>query len=525
MKQRKSSELIWAFFIIFGVAFATRLPYFFKSNINWDESTFLLLGQSVLDGHLPYTFLIDNKPPFLWYCFAIIIFFCGKSFFGIRAVGALCVAIASYLNYASIRALWGHRSGLIVSIFLINLINLNAGGQAFLSEHLALVPLAGSFTLLLFFPRQKSSLFTAGLLLSIAAAIRLNLAYAAVSVGLYLLFWPREGTTLKARFSEAIVFGFGSLPVILSISIPYVLSGEFDVLYGGAIEAPLRFSGDQMSPPSVLRSQIGYAVDVLFLEVTIALALIGIVTYAILGRNIFWISRHFRRFSALQKRAYLLAAVFFISIEFSIIRSGVFHDHYNIQLSFFISLLAAAPYKDILRWGRSTPILQLLGLTAIAGIAQYLLQYISVADVYLERGTPFYGRAFEIAEVIEEENPNKLPVWIHADHLAYWLMDIDPVIPSVTHPSSIRKTFLLQAWYGEEASSRSELEKIITKQPILIVSTVSHEGMRDYFPNDRDAQARLEDYVKQEYEPIEVDDSILRVYKRRETISKPNIGP
>jgi len=40
-----------------------RLPFSFVSVIDWDESTFIIMGQEILDGHLPYTRLWDFKLP------------------------------------------------------------------------------------------------------------------------------------------------------------------------------------------------------------------------------------------------------------------------------------------------------------------------------------------------------------------------------------------------------------------------------------------------------------------------------
>ncbi|OUU02322.1 MAG: hypothetical protein CBB99_00385 [Bacteroidetes bacterium TMED39] len=52
-----------------------RLPFFFRDIYDWDESTFLLVGQSLLDGHLPFTKLWDLKPALLGYIYGFIIFF------------------------------------------------------------------------------------------------------------------------------------------------------------------------------------------------------------------------------------------------------------------------------------------------------------------------------------------------------------------------------------------------------------------------------------------------------------------
>jgi len=87
------------FLILFVVSLFIRLPFFFRDYIDRDESTFILMGQSWVDGHLPYTELWDLKPPITYLFFAGIIYAFGKSFLAIRLIGALIVAITAFYTY------------------------------------------------------------------------------------------------------------------------------------------------------------------------------------------------------------------------------------------------------------------------------------------------------------------------------------------------------------------------------------------------------------------------------------------
>ncbi|TNF72398.1 MAG: glycosyltransferase, partial [Bacteroidetes bacterium] len=51
------------------LAFWIRFPFFFRDYIDRDESTFILLAQSLVEGNLPYTELWDLKPPLLFALF------------------------------------------------------------------------------------------------------------------------------------------------------------------------------------------------------------------------------------------------------------------------------------------------------------------------------------------------------------------------------------------------------------------------------------------------------------------------
>ena len=82
-----------ALFLIFlGGSFLIRFPFFFRDYVDRDESTFILMAQSLVDGHLPYTQLWDLKPPLLFLIFALPIWVFGKSMVAIRLMGLLAVS-------------------------------------------------------------------------------------------------------------------------------------------------------------------------------------------------------------------------------------------------------------------------------------------------------------------------------------------------------------------------------------------------------------------------------------------------
>src|SRR6056297_2973359 len=87
------------FLILFLVSFFIRFPFFFRDYIDRDESTFILVAQSWVEGNLPFTELWDVKPPLTFFFFASIIYAFGKSIFTIRLFGVLLVTISSFFTY------------------------------------------------------------------------------------------------------------------------------------------------------------------------------------------------------------------------------------------------------------------------------------------------------------------------------------------------------------------------------------------------------------------------------------------
>src|SRR5262249_52048132 len=58
------------FFLILCSALLIRLPFFFPAVIDWDESTYIIMGQSILDGNLPYIEQWEDKPPLAYLFYA-----------------------------------------------------------------------------------------------------------------------------------------------------------------------------------------------------------------------------------------------------------------------------------------------------------------------------------------------------------------------------------------------------------------------------------------------------------------------
>jgi 4-amino-4-deoxy-L-arabinose transferase-like glycosyltransferase len=87
---------------LFLLCILIRLPFWFPSTIDWDESTFILMGQELLDGRLPYVELWDNKPPLAFAAFTVFIAL-HPSIVAVRVAGALCVFLSALLTYSVAR--------------------------------------------------------------------------------------------------------------------------------------------------------------------------------------------------------------------------------------------------------------------------------------------------------------------------------------------------------------------------------------------------------------------------------------
>ena len=100
--QKKISSKKYSILIIFSLflfSFIYRLPFWFIDVINWDESTFMIMGQSILDKKLLYSELWDLKPPLAFLSVSAIMALLGESIFSMRFLGVISVFASSTIVY------------------------------------------------------------------------------------------------------------------------------------------------------------------------------------------------------------------------------------------------------------------------------------------------------------------------------------------------------------------------------------------------------------------------------------------
>jgi len=121
---------LFAAFVGFGaLVLALRSSTFFLSVENWDESLYLLMARSVLDGHPLYTEIWDHKPPGIFYLFALAQFLFGRTVVSIRIAAWLAVTASSLLLFTIGARLRSTTTGIVAGL-LYAAFSLNDGGVA-----------------------------------------------------------------------------------------------------------------------------------------------------------------------------------------------------------------------------------------------------------------------------------------------------------------------------------------------------------------------------------------------------------
>jgi hypothetical protein len=489
-----STPSAFAIFAILSVAL--RLPFFFPDVINWDESTFIVMGQSIVDGHLPYTELWDNKPPLTFVFFAGVILLVGKSIIGIRIAGLLCVLIVALFVYWIGKHLWSASVGFWSACLWIAGGSFLPGGQATMTEHIALVPLVGSLWLLISRPPNLPRISLAGALIAIASLVRLNLAFVLLSVGLYLTLAPQP-RTFTSIFKRGSVYLLSSIGVIFLTLLPYLWTGQGQVWWNSVIVAPWQYAHAKLSMFETLWVQLGYALT----RMTENTPLLWLLVLGG-GAGIIGTFRHRQKFSSLQQGGTHLLLLFFLSTEVSILRSGATYKHYLIQLVPFLSPFATAKLLQILAHFQQKPhwkkalIISLLTFGTLVSTTNVLGQYHYTLSRAIEQKPLPYGPAYEIAAYLREHNREHRPVYLMSHHVAYWLADSKPLSHATTHPDNISNPALLRVLRGAQHSAEDELREILCQQPKFIVK---HQ-QEAYLDRIQTARALLEQTLTDNYQ-------------------------
>ncbi|WP_281541521.1 ArnT family glycosyltransferase [Maribacter aestuarii] len=137
------------FFSLFLITLFIRFPFFFRDYIDRDESTFILLGQSWVDGQLPYLELWDLKPPLTFAFFAAIISIFGKSFLAIRFFGAVLVVITAFFTFKIAVHITTKKVAYWASVCCVLLLSLFGSLQGVMSEHICMAAFVPGLYLLI----------------------------------------------------------------------------------------------------------------------------------------------------------------------------------------------------------------------------------------------------------------------------------------------------------------------------------------------------------------------------------------
>lgn len=505
--RQVKNTYIYLFLFIFLLL--VRLPSFFYSVFDWDESTRILIAQSILNGNVPYVEAWVMKPPGSFYVYSLFIALFGKSIFAIRLGGLLCIYIASVILFKAGEALQGRRSGVIAAIFLIVFVSARKWGLSTMTEHIMLIPISLLLYLLLTKKITNGIALMIGIVTGAGILMRQNMAFDSVAVCVVILMGLTDPEKdIAERVKKCLVFVSGiAVPVTMMLAY-YFINNELSLFYRTNILAVIVHVSENVS----LLTKINMFTVNISREFTDGNMLLW-AAFASGAVYIFFFqkSRDIKRF--------LSAALIIFSLQlFSIFYTGTrFGYHYMILITPVMSIVCgvATPLWLSRIKKRKRILTNLTVLLIAAGLLLSLSEHViprykNIVSRFMS-GEPLQDdTCFRIAGYLDTEDVAGQYIYmVNNCQIVYWLTE-SRYPTKYVHPSDIIKhDFMLRTVDGPEATDEGELLNILSKEPLFIVFK------RDSWPTpDADLKKLLEEELSNNYREVRIVDEKYFIYKR-----------
>lgn len=537
----------WLIFLGFlALAFCLRLPSFFQSTLDWDESLYILMADSLVNGHPPYTEVWDNKPPGIYVLFSTALILFGDSIVSIRILACIAVAITSYLLYqiGNIISKGSVSVGLLAGV-IYTISSLTSGGNAANTE-IFFTPFV-VLAFLVFFSNKSyanfstkniiSKAFIIGLSLGIGLQIKQVVIFDLITILLITAYnWylqlKKNQTNLykKALYFYLALFTGFLLPAFI-VLIYFILNGLFDEYFYANFTANLirgRITNFSLTP--FLVSLVAQILRYPLLWASFSLAFL----YLLLKRLI------------PEKRNILTALVIWVIIVFpGILYTKSFYPHYFLQLLPPLSLITSYTinlvYLERERLNRFIKILAIatLSLGFIPMMFLVIKSFKNTGEFVnfrFVKGQSYWGdEPAKIAEYIQPRIKENDYIYIaDGEIIIYYLVNAKMPTKYVFYDFVLSKELSKVAGVNPMA----ELKSILQKKPVYIIkknseasskvdnSTIdkrlkqltSDVGIRNKI---QEAQLEIDSYLSKYY-VLETSFEDLNLYKLKTRVSSKN---
>jgi hypothetical protein len=442
LNNSKTSNRIM-FMVLFIVAFFIRFPFFFRDYIDRDESTFILIGQSWVDGFLPYTELWDIKPPLTFLFFAGIISVFGKSIFAIRLVGSLLVATTAFFTYKIGMSISTKKIAFWSALACVALQSMFGSIQGVMSEHICMAFLVPAVYVII---KRKEWywLGLAGLLMGISIMVKLNMAYTILFIGLYLIYYFIQRKKYAVGVAGVTAYGLGILLVIALTWLPYYNTGLQELWWKSVVIAPLDYAGARRY--SILKLM------------PIFLVLAAFFFFA-------WKKKHLDY----KNISIQILSISILGVLYSFLKGGRINSHYLIQLYPLLVVLVGIVLAKVLLFKKLKLQWGYLALLLLLPIESYL-EYYNIVKHKIERGSFYNGEGITVPQYLIENNIPTKNILFLGYHIGYWNLSKNPPTKAATHPSNICKSEMFAAYDNPRTSGIEEIVYIMEEmQPQTVV--------------------------------------------------------
>lgn len=494
--ETSRKDKLWLLsFLLF--VFVTQIGSLHYEVIDWDESTFLLMAQDLLHGHLPYTRIYDMKPPGLFMLLALPLKIFGKSLVTARLFGDFFIVLMAASTFLIARKV--SKSDFASGLAVFTMISAMAipMGLYTSSEILATVPLSWALFLLMAKRRALWAAFAVGALLCLATIIRTNLAVVVIPVGLLSLaslVYPRLG--FHRFFFTGYTVG-GLVPLIFLIAT-YWICGALDLFVLGAVTVPLQYSDEMGIFKATKQTLVNASVMVRAYPLTF-----GILT-ALAALGAFLTASKVARTVRCKLIDPLTDSLIFwtvaTAVAVSILISGGGYPHYLVQMYPFAAVSASCAISH--RFARP-----LASLAALISVLSATVATLPDASTVL-RNYDVVSANLNVKNAAEAIRTDMMPgdrIWTMHEQLILFYIDQPPITPVATHPDNIIRESILRPLAEAGYSHSDELGYIISLKPRYVVS--NDEGVPRYFVGEK--RSRVSAFLNDNYEVWRKQDGII----------------
>ena len=243
-----------------ALALVLRLPAFLYSVLNYDESMYLLMGDKMRQGFLPYTTLCDLKPAGLFAIFAAISALPMDGVIASRLVAAITVGLTAYVLCHIAGRLFedgkrriGPFTGLAYIVFMLADGGLNSQAELFMNALTSLALLLALSAIRAEGRPRLGLMLAAGLVWGIGIQVKQVVVFdmTAFLIGFFLLTTARPAD-LTGRVREVwpafVGLGLMALVPTIVIILVYVVTGHWSAWVAGNLTAHESFYSEGGPP-------------------------------------------------------------------------------------------------------------------------------------------------------------------------------------------------------------------------------------------------------------------------------------
>jgi hypothetical protein len=446
----------------------TRVPYFFVYMIDPDESTYVLMGRSLFEGHLPYIQLWDAKPPLAFVLAAGFMAGPGNDVVQLRLWGSIIVFVSAMLVHSIVRRSVNLRLATPAALLFVIGCAVTRSGQATMMEYVALPFLLGALRVLIDAPVSAQRALVAGGLVAAAALVRLNLGFVAPALGLLLLFRAWNAGPLKA-IGVAASFAAGGCIVLGLVAFPYWVGGNLELFVRSCLGAGMSHSATQLSWANALTLPIERTLGLRYPPVfnrAFILALLVWLPAMVGGVYVAW---RYRRLGHSRRHAVQVLGAGSAAVALSILLTGIFYERHTLQLLPFAVILASITYQRLCRRGKAWRVTVLVAASLAAALALKPVpqQWKRVLN-RAQDGELMAGPVKVLADYLHPRCGEDCSVFLMIDHLGYWLLD-KPLPTKIAHPANLAVPYVYTLPGMRSKGPEEEFTAIFAGKPDYVV--------------------------------------------------------